>query len=112
MNTGIGEHGVGMGRSVSVNADDIGIPMCNDGGHSDCYPSVSCSRTVFRSLSAGTEPGEKSLRGKTVMGHNAETLDKLLSSHQGGPGGVGPPVQSDSSQAKHSHGGGQFCHES
>src|SRR5690625_6459267 len=84
MNTGIGQHGVGMGCSVRVNADDIWILVCNDSRHSDWFPSVSCSRTVFRSLSAGTEPGEKSLRGNTVMGHNAEALDKLLSSHHSG----------------------------
>jgi len=46
---------------------------------------------------ADAEPGGKSLRGKTVMGHNAAALDMLLSGHWGGPGGVGPPLWLDSS---------------
>lgn len=70
------------------------------------------SRTVFRSLSAGTTPGGKTRQGNTVMSHNDAALDMLLIKPLKWTGRCRPITTIGQFTSKTLQPGGRFCHES
>src|SRR5699024_7645440 len=96
VNAAVSDHGKGVRSSVGVNPDDICILVCNDSGHSDCFPSDHFADRVSVAIGWHQARGEIT-SGQNCNGSQRSTLDMLLSGHQGGPGGVGPPLSSDNS---------------